>query len=93
MYNHKRIVELTVKELELDIEEQEASVTDANCRVCVKHGLIKTLILAYKELYNNPLQAIIVKKQQKDKETTVIKEDDGKEHFKFQGEEHEESDG
>jgi hypothetical protein len=86
MYNHKRIMELTVKELEMDLEEQKHKVTDANCLVELRHGLVMTLILAYKELYNSPLKAIIVKKQQQDKEVTVIKDEEEKETFKFEGE-------
>jgi len=90
MYNHKRILELTVKELEMDLEEQKDKVTDANCIVKVKHGLVITLILAYKELYANPMKAILIKKQQAKKDVTVIR-DDEREEFKFEGEEHEES--
>jgi len=77
MYNHKRIMELTVRELEMDLEEQKDKVTDANCIVELRHGLVKTLILAYKELYQSPLKALIVKKQQKDKEKTVIHDPSG----------------
>ncbi len=90
MYNHKRVLELTVKELEMDLEEQKDKVTDANCIVELKHGLVMTLILAYKELYENPMKAILLKKQQAKEDVTVIK-DDGREGFKFEGEEHEES--
>lgn len=90
MYNHKRILELTVKELEMDLEEQKDKVTDANCIVGLRHGLVMTLILAYKELYENPLRAILLKKQQEKKDVTVIK-DDEREEFKFEGEEHDES--
>jgi hypothetical protein len=85
MYNHKRIMELTVKELELDLEEQKDKVESASCLVEVRHGTIMTLILAYKELYNSPLKAVIVKKQQQDK-VKVIKDEEEKETFKFGGE-------
>lgn len=91
MYNHKRVMELTVKELEMDLEEQKDKVTDANCKVELRHVLVKTLILAYKELYETPLKALLVKKQEQDKEVTVIKEDDGAEHFTFGGEEQKET--